>query len=86
MFQHQICRQLKISRRCTRQTIRHFDRYGTVPTRPDAGRPRDSNDLINMAQQTSTNSLRDLVRYAMNLSINTSTISRILGQYNILSS
>ena len=39
MSQHQICGQLKISRRRRRQTIRKFDRYGTVPTRPGAGRP-----------------------------------------------
>ena len=39
MSQHKICRQLKISRRSRRQTICKFDRYGTVTTRPGAGRP-----------------------------------------------
>ena len=34
--QHKTCRQLKISRRCGRQTTRKFDRYETVTTRPGA--------------------------------------------------
>ena len=39
MSQHKIRRQRKISRRCRRQMIHKFDRYGTVPTRPVAGCP-----------------------------------------------
>ena len=81
-----ISRQLKISRRSVRQTIRKFDRYGTVATRPSAGRPKK-----NMNRQTrfiklepirdETDFLTDLVPYAntnMSLSISTLTISRIL--------
>ena len=49
---HRICRQLKISRRCIRQMIRSFDRYETVPTEPDAGRPKENNDSTNTAHQT----------------------------------
>ena len=40
MSQHKICRQLKISHRCIRQTVRKFGRNGTVLTRPGARRPK----------------------------------------------
>ena len=93
MSQHKISRQLKISRRCRRQTIRKFDKYGTVPTRPGAGRLKKTTNrqtrLIKLEQvRDETNSLTDLVRYAntnLGLSISTSTISRILRQYNTIS-
>ena len=69
MSQHKISRQLKISRRCIRQTIRKFDKYGTVATRPGAGRPKKTTNrqtrLIKLEQiRDETNSLTDLVRYA----------------------
>ena len=38
MSQHKISRQLKVFRRCICQTIRKFDKYKTVATRPSAGR------------------------------------------------
>ena len=90
---HKISRQLKISRRCIRQTIRKFDRYGTVATRPGAGRPKKTTNrqtrLIKLEQiRDETNSLTDLVRYAntnMSPSISTSTIGRILRQYSMTS-
>ena len=93
MSQHKISRQLKISRRCRRQTIRKFDKYSTVATRPGAGRPKKTTNrqtrLIKLEQiRDETNSLTDLVRYAntdMSLSISTWTISRILRQYNMTS-
>ena len=93
MSQHKISRQQKVSRRCIRQTIRKFDKYGTVATRPGAGRPKKTSNrqtrLIKLEQiHDETNSLTDLVRYAntnMSLSISTSTISRILRQYNMTS-
>ena len=88
---HKISRQLKISRRCIRQMIRKFDKYGTVETRLGAGRPKKITNrqtrLIKLEQmRDETNSLTDLVRYAntnMSLPISTSTISRILRQYNM---
>ena len=91
--QHKISRQLKISRRCIRQTTRKFDRYGTVATRPGAGCPKKTTNqqtrLIKLEQiRDEINSLTHLVRYTnmnMSLSISTSTISRILRQYNITS-
>ena len=90
---HKISRQLKISRRCIRQTIRKFDKYGTVATRPGAGRWKKTTNrqtrLIKLEQiRDETNSLTDLVRYVntnMSLSTSTSTISRILRQYNMTS-
>ena len=90
---HKISRQLKISRRCIRQTIRKFDKYGTVATRTGAGRPKKITNrqtwFIKLEQiRDETNSLTDLVRYAntnMSLSISTSTNSRILRQYNMTS-
>ena len=93
MSQHKISQQLKISRCCIRQTIRKFNKYGTVATRPGAGRPKKTTNrqtrLIKLEQiRDETNSLTDLVRYAntnISLSISTSTISRILRQYNITS-
>ena len=86
MSQHKISRKLKISRCCRGQMIRKFDRYGTVLTRPGAGRPNKT--TIRQTRFTKfeqirdeTNSLADLARYAstnMNLSIRTSTIIRTL--------
>ena len=88
---HKISRRLKISRCCIRQTIRKFDRYGTVATRPGAGRPKKTANrqtwLIKLEQiRDETNSLIDLVRYAntnMSLSISTLTTGHILRQYNM---
>ena len=76
-----------------RQTIRKFDRYGTVATRPGAGRPKKTTDrqtlLIKLEQiRDETDPLIDLVRYAstnMSPSISTSTVGRILRQYNMTS-
>ena len=90
---HKISLQLKISRRCIRQTIRKFDKYRIVATRPGAGRTRKSTNrqtrFIKLEQiRDETNSLTDLVRYVntnMSLSISTSTISRIFQQYNMAS-
>ena len=64
--QHKISRQLKISRRCRRQTIRKFDKYGTVATRLGAERPKKTTNrqtrLIKFEQiRDETNSLTDLV-------------------------
>jgi transposase len=74
---HEISRRLKISCRCIRQTIRKFDQFHTVTTKPGAGRPRKATDrekrLIKLQQlRDDTFSLADLVRYAhtdLNLSI-----------------
>ena len=74
--------------------MRQFDRYGTVLTRSGAGRPKRTTIqqtwLIKLEQtRDETNSLPDLARYAntnINLSISTSIISRILRQYNMVSS
>ena len=90
---HEISRQLKISRRCIRQTIRKFDRFHNVATKPGAGRPQKVTDrekrLIKLQQlRDDTCSLSDLVRYAhtdLNLSISRPTISRILQHYNMIS-
>ena len=86
-------RQLKISRRCIRQTIRKFDRFHNVATKPGAGCPQKVTDsekrLIQLQQlRDDTCSLADLVRYAhtdLNLSISRPTISRILQHYNMIS-
>ena len=93
MSQRKTCRRLNISRRCTRRTICKFDRYKTVVTRPGAGHLKKTTiqqaRLIKLEQICDeTNSLADLARYTntnMNLSISTSTISRILRQYNMVS-
>ena len=42
--QHVISRQLKISRRYICQTIRKFDRFHNVATKPGAGRPQKVTD------------------------------------------
>ena len=89
---HKIRPQLKIYRRFIRQTIRKLDRYGTVATRRGAGRLNKitirQTRLIKLEQMhDETNSLADLARYAntnTNLSISTSTISRILRQYHMI--
>ena len=90
---HGISRQLKISRRCIRQTIRKCDQLNTVATKPGGGCPKKITDrekrLIKLQQiRDDTLSLADLVRYArtkLNLSISSSTISRILREYNMVS-
>ena len=89
---HKIRRQLKISCRCIRQTIRKLGRYGTVATKSDAGHPKKTTirqtQLIKLEQiRNETNSLADLARYAntnMKLSISMSTTSRILRQYSMV--
>ena len=58
---------MKISRRCIHQTIRKFDRYGTVTTRPGAGRSKKTTilqtQLIKLEQiHGEINSLADLAR------------------------
>ena len=68
---------IKISRRCIRQTIRKFDRFHNVATKPGARRPQKVTNrgkrLIKLQQlRDDTCSLADLVRYAhteLNLSI-----------------
>ena len=93
MSQHKIYRQLKISRRCIRQTIRKFDRYERVATRPGSGLSKKTTirqtRLIKLEQiRDEANFLADLALYAntnMNLSISASTISRTLRQYNTVS-
>ena len=90
---HEISRRLKISRNCILQTIRKFDQLHIVTTKPGAGRPqkvtRREKRLIKLQQlRDDTFSLPDLVRYArtnLNLSISTSTISRILRDYDMIS-
>ena len=89
--QHKISRQLKISRRCRRQTIRKFDKYDNVATRLGAGHLKKTTNrqtrLIKPQQiRDETNSLTDLVRYANINMKSTSTISCILRQYKMLSS
>ena len=42
--QHEISRQLKISRRCIRQTIRKFDRFHNLATKPGARIPQKVTD------------------------------------------
>ena len=42
--QHVISRQLKISHRCILQTIRKFDRFHNVATKPGAGHPQNVTD------------------------------------------
>ena len=91
--QHGISRQLKISRRCIRQTIRKYDKFHVVNTKPGGGRPRKLTDrdkrLIKLQQlRDESLSLRDLVQYTnteLNLSISISTISRILREYSLFS-
>ena len=91
--QHEISRQLKISHQCIRQTIRKFDRFRNVATKPGARRPQKVTDrenrLIELQQlRDDTRSLADLERYAhtdLNLSISRPTISRTLQHYNMIS-
>lgn len=91
--QHGIYRQLKISRRYIRQTIRKFDKSNTVATKPGGGRPQKVKDhekrLVKLQQpRDDTFSLTDLVRYAsteLSLSSSSSTISRVLREYNLVS-
>ena len=84
--QRKICRQLKISCCCQRQTICKLNRDGIVPSRPRAGRLKQNNDSTNTTHQTSTNSLTDLIRRTNTNMKSTSTISCILRQYKMLSS
>ena len=82
--QHEISRRLKILRRCIRQTFHKFDKFHTVATKPDAGRPP-----INLQQhRDDIVSLADLARYVntnLNLWIGRSMIGRILQHYNMVS-
>ena len=88
-----LSRQLKISRRCIRQTIRKFDRFHNVATKSGAGHQQKVTDrekrLIKLQQLRDERcSLSDLVRYAhteLNLSISRPRISRILQHYNMIS-
>ena len=79
---------MKIFRRCIRQTIRKFDQFDIVTTKPGAGRPRKVTErekrLIKLQQlRDDTYSLADLVRYAQtDLSL---SISRTLRDYNMIS-
>ncbi|CAF3992939.1 unnamed protein product [Rotaria sordida] len=90
---HEISRRLHVSRRCIHQTIRKFDKFHTVATKPGAGRPRKGTErqrrLIKLQQlRDDTYSLTDLVRYSytdLNLSISRSTVSRILRDFNMIS-
>ena len=90
---HKIFRQLEVSRHCIRQTIRKFDKYGIMATRPVVGPPKQTTNrqtrLIKLEQiRHETNSLTVLIRHAntnMSLSISTSTISPILRQYHMTS-
>ena len=58
MSQHKISRQLKISRRCRRQTVRKFDECSTVATRSGAGRPKKTTNrqtrLIKLRDETNS--------------------------------
>ena len=88
--QHEISRRLKISHRCIRQT---FSKFHTVAMKPSVGRPPKVTNrekrLIKLQQlRDDTAKLGDLVRYFntnLNLSIDGSTISRILQDYNLVS-
>ena len=88
--QNEVCRRLKISRRCISQTFR---RLHIVAKKPDAERPPKVTDrekrLIKFQQlRDDTTSLANLVRYVntnLNLSIGHSTINRILQDYNMVS-
>ncbi|CAF2256908.1 unnamed protein product [Rotaria magnacalcarata] len=90
---HQISRQLNISCKCIRQTIRKFDKFHTVCTKPGAGRkPKvtERQKRLTKFQQVrdDTLSLTDLVRFArthLNLTISRHTISRILRDFNMIS-
>ena len=91
--QHEISRQLKISRRCIRQTICKSDHFHNVATKPAAGRPQKVTDsekrLIKLQQiRDERCSLSDLVRYAhtkLNFSISRVSSSGILQHYNMIS-
>ncbi|CAF3491798.1 unnamed protein product [Rotaria sp. Silwood2] len=93
MSQHEISRQLHISRQCIRQTIRKFDQLHTVATKPGGGRPKKVTDrqkrAIKLEQlRDDTLSLADLLRYAyinLNLTITRQTVSRILREFNMVS-
>ena len=54
--QHEISRQLKISRRCIRQTIPKFDRFHNVATKPGAGHPQKVTDCEKRLIKTATTS------------------------------
>ena len=74
--QHEISRQLKISRRCIRQTIRKFDHFHNVATKLGAVYPqkvtnREKRPIKLKQFRDDTCSLADLVRYA-NTDLNSS--------------
>ncbi|CAF0992971.1 unnamed protein product [Rotaria sordida] len=82
-----------ISRQCIRRTIRKFDEFHTVATKPGAGRPFKLTDrqkrTIKLQQlRDDTGSLNDLVQYAhtnLNLSISREIVSRILRNFDMIS-
>ena len=85
---------MKIPRRWIRQTFGKFAKFHTVATKPGAGRPPKVTDcekrLIKLQQLrddiTSVTYLVGYVNTNLNLSIGRSTISRILQDYNMVSS
>ncbi|CAF2240564.1 unnamed protein product [Rotaria magnacalcarata] len=93
MFQDQISRQLNISCKCIRQTIRKFDKFRTACTKPGAGRKPKVTErkkrLIKLQQvRDDTLSLTDLARFArtdLNITISQHTISCILRDFNMIS-
>ncbi|CAF1485208.1 unnamed protein product [Rotaria magnacalcarata] len=89
----QISRQLNISCKCIRQTIRKFDKFRTACTKPGAGRKPKVTErkkrLIKLQQvRDDTLSLTDLARFArtdLNITISQHTISCILRDFNMIS-
>ena len=90
---HQISSQLNISCKCIHQTIRKFDKFHTVATKPGANRTpkvtERQKQLIKLQQvQDDTLSLTDFVRFArtdLNLTISRQTIGRILRNFDMVS-
>ncbi|CAF2069627.1 unnamed protein product [Rotaria magnacalcarata] len=89
----QISRQLNISCKCIRQTIRKFDKFRTACAKPGAGRKPKVTErkkrLIKLQQvRDDTLSLTDLARFArtdLNITISQHTISCILRDFNMIS-
>ena len=90
---HQIPSQLNISCKGTRQTIYKFDKFHRVATKLGAARTPKVTErqkrLIKLQQiRDDTLSLTDLVRFAradLNLTITRQTVSRILGDFDMVS-
>jgi transposase len=93
IWTHEISRRLHISWRCIRQTIRKFDKFHTVATKPGARRPSKLREherrLIKLQQlRDDTYLLTNLVRYSytdLNFSVSRSIMSRILRDFNMIS-